>query len=197
MSGSNLDGMSGSNLDGMSGSNLEGRRGSNGRSASWLRIEDQRAQRTSQAAGFGAGYVLAAMGSLDAVSADRDSATIQVAGQTFPVEADQLSVLAAGDYVVAGIAESGANAVVYHVGLPYVPGVSAIRVRGPVGSIDPTTGNLVIGSLSVDYTPQLSAEPGFLPDAGDVVEVVGVRPSSDATLIVGSSGRGISVIGVP
>jgi hypothetical protein len=199
MSGSNVAGMSGSNVAGMSGSNVAGARGSNGRGTSRSNGHGKSGSSNKPAynrttAHFGEGFVAAAMGMLNAISRTGGAATIDVAGQSFTIAADQLSAFAVGDYVVAGIVQPGAIAIVYHVGLPYVPGVSPVRVRGAVDSTDATTGKLSIGALTVDYNRQLSAEPTFLPKIGDVISALGVQPLSGSPLLVDSSGDGISII---
>ena len=110
--------------------------------------------------------------------------TFTVAGQTFRVAADQAADFAVGDYVVAGAARSDATAIVYHVGAPYVPGVSTVRAKGAVGSVDSATAKLAIGALTIDYAQQLSAEPAFSPAMGDVVEVAGIQPAFGSVLIL-------------
>jgi hypothetical protein len=198
MSGSNLAGMSGSNLAGMSGSNVAGAGGNNGRGTSRSNGHGMSGNSNKPAynrgtADFGEGFVAAAMGMLNAISRTGGAATIDVAGQSFTIAADQLSAFTVGDYVVAGM-QPGATAIVYHVGLPYVPGVSPVRVRGAVDSTDATTGKLSIGALTVDYNRQLSAEPTFLPKIGDVISALGVQPLSGSPLLVDSSGDGISIV---
>ena len=188
MSGSNVAGMSGSNLAGMSGSNLAGMSGSNERSLSRSNGPAYRV------VGFGAGLDLAAMGSLDGIAYDGAGATFTVVGQTFNVAAEQAADFAVGDYVVAGTAPSGAPAIVYHVGAPYVPGVSTVRVKGAVQVVDSSTARLTVGALTIDYAQQLSAEPSFSPVIGDVVNVAGVQPAPRSVLLVDASGSGISVV---
>ena len=133
------------------------------------------------------------MGALEAVSRDGNAAVFAVAGQSFSVSADQASDFVPGDYVVAAVARSGATAVVYQLGSPYVPGISTVRLKGTVQSVDVAKGRLAVGALVVDYTPQLATDPAFLPSVGETIEVVGVQPSFGGILVVNSSGHGVSV----
>jgi hypothetical protein len=175
MSGSNGRGMSGSNGRGMSGSNGRGMSGSNGRGTA------------AEVGEFGAGFVSAAMGAVDAITIDGQSAALAVAGQTFSVSAEDAADFSVGDYVVAGAIQSDAAALVYHVGLPYVPGVSQVRVKGALDSVDAATGKLSIGALVIDYTPYLAGRPDFDAETGDVVEITGVQPSIQGLLLVESA----------
>jgi hypothetical protein len=185
MSGSNGRGMSGSNGRGMSGSNGRGMSGSNGRGMSGS---------NGRSAGFGAGFELAAMGAVDKIAHNVSGTTIAVAGQEFKVSADRASEFAVGDYVVAGTIGAGVGAFIYHVGSPYLPGVSSVRIKGTVGSVGVARAELTIGSMTINYAQQLSADPAFWPIVGDVVDVVGVQPAFGASLFVDSSGNGISVV---
>jgi hypothetical protein len=115
-----------------------------------------------------------------------------VVGQTFTITASEAASLAVGDYIVAGAAPHSL-AVVYQVGVPYVSGISVVRVKGPVDEVNSVTGRLTIGSLAVDYTSQLSAKPGLAPAAGDVVDVAGIQPLSGGALIVGSSANALTL----
>jgi hypothetical protein len=183
MSGSNGRGMSGSNGRGMSGSNGRGMSGSNGRGMSGSNVRGA----AVEVGEFGLGFVSAAMGAVDAIAVDGHSAALTIAGQTFSVAAEDASGISVGDYVVAGAIEADAAALVYHVGLPYVPGVSQVRVKGALSSLDAATGKLTIGALVVDYTPYLAEAPNFAAEIGDVVALAGVQPSIDGVLLVESA----------
>jgi hypothetical protein len=183
MSGSNGRGMSGSNGRGMSGSNGRGMSGSNGRGMSGSNVRGTAAE----VGGFGAGFVSAAMGAVDAIAVDGESAALTIAGQTFSVTSADASGISVGDYVVAGAIRTDAIALVYHVGLPYVPGVSQVRVKGALNSVDASRGKLNIGALVVDYTPYLAGQPKFTPVTGDVLEVTGVQPSVHGVLLAESA----------
>jgi hypothetical protein len=176
MSGSNGRGMSGSNGRGMSGSNGRGMSGSNGRSVS--------------EGSFAAGYELAAMGPVEAISANGGGATLVVAGQSFAVAADEATQFSVGDYVVAGAVAANGAALVYHVGVPYVPGVSLVRVKAPVDAVDPAVARLTVGGLTVDYSQHLSLEPEFLPAEGETIEAVGVQPSPLGLLVASEAASG-------
>jgi hypothetical protein len=183
MSGSNGRGMSGSNGRGMSGSDGRGMSGSNGRSVS------------THTEGFGAGFLVAAMGVVEAISADASGTNVAVAGQTFSVAAEDVSILSVGDYVVAGTVAKDSPAIIYHVGLPYVAGVSQVRIKGALSSVDPAAGKLQVGALTIDYTPSLSANPSFAAEVGKSVEVAGVQPSAGGVLLVDSTIGSLSVVG--
>jgi hypothetical protein len=133
------------------------------------------------------------MGVLEAIAYDGASASITVAGQSFSVSADETASLAVGDYIVAG-ATTSSTALVYHVGLPYVAGVSSVRIKGPVASVNPNTAKLIVGGLTVDYVQVLSAQPAFAAGSGQTIEAVGVQPGPGQPLLVGHSADGISVI---
>jgi hypothetical protein len=176
-SGSNEQGFSGSNasMRGFSGSNEHGFSGSN------------------SAGRFATGFRLAAMGVVDAVFEDRDSATLTVAGQSFSVAREDVFAFRLGDYVVAGSTAADALAVVYHVGMPYVPGVSAVRVKAPVDSVDTARGSVTAGALLIDYTAHLSVDPNLEPLPGQTVHVAGTQPAPRGALVVNPSGYGISL----
>ena len=124
---------------------------------------------------------------------DGQTATLNLVGQSFIVTSAEASALVVGDYVVAGAAGSGLPGVVYHVGMPYAPGISTVRVKAPVDSVDLTTGRLTAGTLIADYTPHLSVEPSLAPSVGETVEITGTQPVLGGLLVVSSSGDGISL----
>src|SRR6185436_18299928 len=101
--------------------------------------------------------------------------------------------LGVGDYVVAGTTVLGDSAVVYHVGMPYVAGVSVVRVKSSVDSVDAAKGTVTAGALVIDYTPYLSTDPRLAPVAGETVEAVGTQPAPGGALVVSPSGDGISL----
>jgi hypothetical protein len=190
MSGSNGRGMSGSNGRGMSGSNGRGMSGSNGRGMSG---SNGRAASASSPSTFGAGYETAAMGPIDAIVSDSAVATLTVQGQAFRIPAISASAFSVGDYVVAGLTTKGAMAVIYPVGLTYIPGVSTVRVKGSVTTVDSSTGSFGMGPLSVDYTAQLAATPTLAIAVGDVVEIVGLQPNHGGVLLVDSADGSIAL----
>jgi hypothetical protein len=132
------------------------------------------------------------MGALDSISVDGAAVIFSVAGQSFTVSPDEAAAFALHDYVVAAASGDG-PAVVYHVGAPYSPGVSAVRVKTQVASVNLATGTLSAGGLSVDYTPHLSVDPTLAPSAGASVEVSGTQPARGGILVVSGSGDGISL----
>jgi hypothetical protein len=181
MTGSNARGMTGSNARGMTGSNARGMTGSNARASS-----------AGIGSGFGTGFSVAAMGALESIAIEKDLAHLTVAGQVFDLPSNDASLFSVGDYIVAGGA-TGAMAIVYHTGIPYIAGVSTVRVKACVDSVNQALGSLTVGGLTVDYAAQLALNPGLAPSHGDVVEVSGVQPTAGGTLLVSSAGGGLAV----
>jgi hypothetical protein len=132
------------------------------------------------------------MGIVEAVSRGNEVAVLSVAGQRFSVSLTEADLFAIGDYVVAGAADADTSALVYHVGLPYVPGVSSVRVKAPVVSVEPSVGRLTVGALTVDFTAHLVVNP-VSPVAGETVELVGVQPTFEGSLLLDSSGDGLYI----
>jgi hypothetical protein len=132
------------------------------------------------------------MGIVEAVSRDNEGAVLSVAGQRFSVSLTEADLFAVGDYVVAGAKDADTSALVYHVGLPYVPGVSPVRVKAPVVSVEPSLGSLTVGTLTVDFTAHLAVSPVSLV-AGETVELVGVQPTFEGSLLLNSSGDGLYI----
>jgi hypothetical protein len=199
MTGSNVAGMTGSNVAGMTGSNAAGMTGSNeagmaGRRNTARGMTGSNVLSSGRSSSrFGSGFSFAAMGPLDAVSVKGKTAQLLVAGHAFYVSRDEATALSVGDYVIAGAASSSSLAIVYHVGASYVAGVSTVRVKAPVDSVDLRSGTLLVGSLTVDYTPQLAIQPTLSPFPGDIVEISGVQPLPSGAMIVSSAGGGLRV----
>jgi hypothetical protein len=131
------------------------------------------------------------MGAVDKIVSDQKGASIVVAGQAFAVSAADVDLFQVGDYVVAGSVASGTSTVAYHVGVPYVPGVSPVRVKGAVTAIDLTKGTLSIGTLSLDYTPQLATAPMLEPQVGDAARAVGVQPAQQGPMLLSTCASGL------
>jgi hypothetical protein len=83
---------------------------------------------------------------------------------------------------------------VYHVGRPYIPGVSAVGVKALVASVDASRGSVTAGALVIDYTPHLSVDPTLAPSAGETVQAVGTQPVARGALVVSPSGYGILLV---
>jgi hypothetical protein len=131
------------------------------------------------------------MGVVDAIVFDQEGARIVVAGQQFGVSAEDVGLFSVGDYVVAGVPNLQTSAVVYHVGLPYVPGVSPVRVNGAVTAVDSAKGTLSIGSLALDYTPQLATTPLLEPQVGDSAQAIGVQPARGGVMVLTTCASGL------
>jgi hypothetical protein len=122
------------------------------------------------------------MGPIESLSSTEDTSVVVVLGQTFEVAAD--SSVAVGDYVVAA-QDPELDAIVYAVGAPYVAGVSPVRVKADVTAVDSMLGTLALGPTAVDYTPILSVEPTFAPEAGDTLTVSGIQALPRGMVIAG------------
>ncbi len=189
--GSNEQGFTGSNQQGFTGSNERGFTGSNQRGFTG---SNERGTHRAATSGFGGSFLFAAMGPVDSVSVDSESTSLTVAGQVFSVSQAEASVFRLGDYVVAGATAPGAPAIVYSAGMPYVPGVSTVRVKAPIASVDAGRGTVTAGKLVINYTPHLSNDPTLAPSTGETVQAVGIQPAPGGALIVSPSGDGISLI---
>ena len=182
--GSNLAGYNGSNLAGYNGSNLAGYNGSNLTGYNGSNVE----LRAKPKACFGAGFAKAAMGPVESVSFDGSRMTVQVLGQTFELAAD--ASLSAGDYVVAGVTEERAAAILYQVGIPYVPGVSAVRIKALASSVENRMGQAFLGATRVDFTSMLSSYPSLAPAADSVLVFVGTQPVPGGVILAGPDVNG-------
>jgi hypothetical protein len=171
-------GYNGSGLAGYNGSGLAGYNGS----------DAGRAAKPNVCYEFGAGFAKAAMGPVESVSLSGDRMTVQVLGQTFESVADES--LSTGDYVVAAATEEHAGAILYQVGSPYVPGVSAVRIRALASSVDNQFGQVVFGAARVDFTSMLSTYPSLAPDADSVLVFVGTQPVPGGVILAGPDANG-------
>ena len=178
--GSALSGYTGSGLSGYTGSGLSGYTGSGLTSVS----SGQRASRAiPTCSSFGEGFTSAAMGPVETAIATDDNTTIKVLGQMFELQAgDEFAV---GDYVVAAQLEGQTRAIAYPVGLPYVPGVSAVRIKATASSADLNAGQVAFGPTRVDFTPLLSAAPLFAPQPNDLLVFAGIQPMPGGVVLAG------------
>ena len=125
---------------------------------------------------------------------DTSTGRVEVLGQEFatPRSANllqELSVrIASGEIVTATVYGSlRANGMPYPKSIVFsedqqIPGVTIVTVLGMVQKIDHAHGTLVIGGLTVDYTPLLADGPADF-SAGTVVEISGVRFSASGPLL--------------
>jgi len=135
-------------------------------------------------------YSSVAAGPVEWIVVDGTKATISVLGQIFATRPDLVASLAVGDYVVAA-GNSGELADVYPAGQAYVPGVSPVRLRGVVSSVDSSRATLSVGSLAIDYASYLVSQPQFQPQVDDVVEVDGVQPAFGGSLLASLSDHAV------
>jgi hypothetical protein len=124
------------------------------------------------------------MGPVESLGFARDGVVVRVAGQSFSVSDSEGGAFNLGDYVVAAANETGAVEAIYHAGLPYVPGVTSVRVKGLVTAVDPAKGTLAVTDLIIDYTAQLSSDPTFAVNVGDTIEALGVQPTLGGSLVL-------------
>ena len=80
----------------------------------------------------------------------------------------------------------------YHVGSPYVAGVSTIQLKAPVTAVDVALGRASLGFATVDYTAVLSVDPDVAPQVGESFVAVGTQPAVGGVVLAGP-GRGTTV----
>jgi hypothetical protein len=56
---------------------------------------------------------------------------------------------------------------------------------GVVAQVNARTATLVVGRASVDYSSQLTLNPGLLPAPGAVFEAVGIQPVPGGVVLAG------------
>jgi hypothetical protein len=173
-------------LLGQSGSNGRGQSGSNGRA---ITIADVLGQSGSngrgQSGSNGRGALKsAAMGIIEKVGLSGQTNVVVVLGQVFPVDASSAAVVTLGDYVLVTVDTADAT-VLQKIGEPYVAGVSPVALMGVVAKVDARTASLVVGGASVDYSSQLTLNPGLLPAPGGVFEAVGTQPVPGGVVLAG------------
>jgi hypothetical protein len=123
------------------------------------------------------------MGPIDDIVRDSAMPGIVVLGQFFAADVTTLSI---GDYVLAASTDSvGLNAVVTGINTVYEAGISQVMLRAPVGSYDDDVAVMTLGSVQVDYSLALSSSPDFAPTVGSIMEVSGVRPTSESPIVLG------------
>jgi hypothetical protein len=183
MTGSNVRGMTGSNVRGMTGSNVRGMTGSNVRGMTGSNVRSEGDVSLRGEATFGDGFDLAVMGPVELIGASSTGgAQVTVAGVTVDVDALDAGELNVGDYVVVG-ALSASSPAIYAMGIPYIPGVSTVRLRGAVNGVDAGNGTVSIAGAVVDYTSALVENPQLSIAVGDTINVGGTLPATGASLI--------------
>ena len=85
--------------------------------------------------------------------------------------------------VLSADATLPASRIVVHLGNPYVAGATQVAAAGVVRAVDKRTARLWIEKTPVDYSAVLSNNPGFEPNVGDVVQVLGIRPSNSTVVL--------------
>jgi hypothetical protein len=190
-------GQTGSNGRGQTGSNGRGQTGSNGRAIS---IDDVLGQTGSNGRGQtgsngrgqtgsnGRTVTSAAMGVVERVGGSGQSNTVVVLGQEYTLDAVTVGV---GDYVLITLDQT--ETTLQKISQPYVAGVSPVLLVGLVSGVDSQTANLTVGGVSVDYTSQLTLDPGLSPTAGAIYATVGIQPSPGGAILAGLQYDGATV----
>ena len=132
---------------------------------------------------FGGAFRVAVMGPVESISPRGDLTRLVILGQSFDIPAGDSADLAVGDYVVAGAASEKGASIVYHVGSVYVAGISVVRLKGPVGAVDPTRGIASVGAATVDFTALLSVVPDAAPEVDDSFVIAGTQPVSRGVVL--------------
>jgi hypothetical protein len=164
---SEVRGLNGSGVRGLNGSGVRGLNGSG------VRVSAQ--------------FESVAMGPVESISPTAEGSetlSIRVIGQTYTTSAEMIGTIALGDYVVAAGNLEGELQVVYDVGSQYVPGSSAVLVRGVVSEITPALASLTIGTVQVEYSAYTTSDPNYVPVVGIPVEVVGTQPLEGSQIVL-------------
>ncbi|MEI8298252.1 MAG: hypothetical protein WCH32_09520, partial [Pseudomonadota bacterium] len=130
-----------------------------------------------------------------------------VDGLHLPHAASVLRELSHSDSASVGVLSYGpdtqASRLVVNFNNVYVAGASQVVATGIVRAVDSGTARLWIENTAVDYSAVLSANPEFSAQVGDVVQVLGTRPSrfsmilaTRAQLVAPSDAHGISGSGL-
>jgi hypothetical protein len=173
-----LLGQSGSNGRGQSGSNGRGQSGSNGRA---ITVADVLGQSGSNGRGA---LKSAAMGIIERAGLSGQANVVVVLGQEYPVDGSTAAAVTLGDYVLVTV-DVADGTTLQKIEEPYVAGVSPVALMGVVAQVDARTASLIIGGASVDYSSQLTVNPGLLPAPGAVFETVGTQPVPGGVVLAG------------
>ena len=65
----------------------------------------------------------------------------------------------------------------------YVPGSSIVMITAIVKWVRPSLALMQVGKTSVDFSRVLSAHPELSPQPGDVMQVIGTKPSSNSPVL--------------
>ena len=150
------------------------------------------------------GSDLAAIGTVESINLQK--ALIVVLGQAFVVDQNTklsiagrsvtkgtqlLKFVHIGDYVAIGGARTknapARAGKVVSLAVRYTDGATQTYVKGDIASLNSAIGQLVIGSLTVDYTAVLSTVDASSFVAGGTVELAGIRPNSGGALLASSA----------
>jgi hypothetical protein len=121
------------------------------------------------------------------VSVDRSTALDFAEGSV----GSALSNLKVGELVAVSGPIDGAAKKIFATGKLAVNGATDVFIRGVVGGANLGVGHIRIGELDVDITPVLFDPENSILDIGQVVEVVGIQPNFNGTVVVSSFARSI------
>jgi hypothetical protein len=124
------------------------------------------------------------LGPIEEIDVAGNAATVTVVGQRYDTTVEVAQLVAEGDYVVAGRSSDG-SVTLHAVGVAYVPGVSPIGVKGEIGAVDTSLATVMIGGARLDYSAELATIPDYVPVPGQTLEVTGIQPLPQGTVIVG------------
>jgi hypothetical protein len=129
------------------------------------------------------------IGGIDEIIDAGSTSGIVVLGTFYAVDPSQLDTLEVGTYVLAAATDSmGLSSVVLELDEPYVPGASAVWLRNVVTSTNARVATTMLGSVTVDYSSELSTTSDFLPVVGSTLELAGLQPVKGGSVIMGIHG---------
>jgi hypothetical protein len=125
-----------------------------------------------------------AMGVVERLTLSGQTNLVVVLGQEFALDSSTASDIRVGDYVLVTV--DAADAItLQNLAEPYVAGVSPVGLMGVVAEVSARTASLVVGGVSVDYSSQLTLNPGLQPAPGAVFEAVGTQPVPGGAVLAG------------
>jgi hypothetical protein len=129
------------------------------------------------------------MGPVESITGNAEVVTLVILGQTFEIAVADSGGFTVGDFAVAA-AHPVSGVTVYHVGSPYIPGLSKVQLKAPVAAVNLAVGTAVLGITTVDYTALLSVDPNAAPEVGESFVAAGVQPVARGAVVAGPRGRG-------
>ena len=109
---------------------------------------------------------------------------VVVLGQEFALNGSAVGEIRVGDYVLVTV-DTADVTTLQNLTERYIAGVSPVALMGVVAQVNTGTARLVVGGVSVDYSSQLTLNPGLLPTPGAVFEAVGTQPQPGGEILAG------------